>query len=78
MKILSGKHQVLVEGLNLYKKHSRPKKGQEKGQIISVPRPIDVSNAMLICSACGKAVKVGYRLEAGKKTRICKKCGAAI
>jgi len=78
IKILSEKNRILVEGLNLYKKHSRPKHQGEKGQIIIVPRSINASNALLFCSSCGQAVKVGYRLEGDTKTRYCKKCKAKI
>ncbi len=78
LKILIKKNKVLVDGLNLYKKHVRPKNQGEKGEVVSVPRPMDVSNVMIFCSACSKAVKVGYRSDAGKKIRICKKCGAAV
>ena len=58
--------RILVAQVNLRKKHQKPKKSGEKGQIIQMPGSISVSNAKLICSKCGKAVKVGYRLE-GKK-----------
>lgn len=78
LKVFPERNKILIEGLNLYKKHVRPKKEGEKGQLISVPRPIDISNAMLICSGCGKTARTGYRLDAGKKIRICKKCGTAI
>ena len=66
--------RILVAQVNLRKKHQKPKKSGEKGQIIQMPGSISVSNAKLICSKCGKAVKVGYRLEGKKKYRICKKC----
>ena len=66
--------RILVEGINMRKKHQKPKKSGEKGQIVELPGLIQVSNAKLICSRCGKAVRVGYKLIAGKKARICKKC----
>lgn len=78
LKVFPERNKILIEGLNFYKKHVRPKKQGEKGQLISVPRPIDISNAMLICSGCGKAIKTGYRFDVEKKIRICKKCGTAI
>lgn len=70
--------KVTVEGLNLYKKHVRPKRSGEKGQVISVPRPLPVSNVMLMCGSCGQPVRVGRRIEADKKVRYCKKCKAII
>lgn len=78
LKVLPQKGKILIERLNLYKKHVRPKTQEEKGQVVSVPRPIDISNIMLICQSCGRAVRVGYRVEAKNKTRICKNCGVAI
>jgi large subunit ribosomal protein L24 len=70
--------KILVEGVNLVKKHQRPKRTEEKGQIIELPKPIDVSNAKLICPKCGKPTRVGYKITEGKKYRICKKCGEEI
>ncbi|MEK7549284.1 MAG: 50S ribosomal protein L24 [Patescibacteria group bacterium] len=78
LKIFPEKGKVLVEGLNLYKKHVRPKKQGEKGQIISVPRPINSSNVMLICSSCNRTARTGYRFENDNKIRICKKCEAKL
>lgn len=78
LKVLPAKGKILIEGLNLYKKHVRPKRQGEKGQMVSVPRPIDVSNIMLYCPNCGRAVRVGFRLENKNKLRYCKKCGAKI
>ena len=69
---------LTVEGMNLYKKHVRPKKEGEKGQIIELSRPIKVSNIMLVCSGCKKQTRAGYKEERGKKVRVCKKCKAII
>lgn len=78
IKVFPDKGRILIEGLNLYKKHIRPKKEGEKGQTVLVPKPIDISNAMILCQSCGKAVRVGYAVKDGVKNRICKKCGAKI
>jgi large subunit ribosomal protein L24 len=78
IKVLPKENKVVVEGLNLVKKHNRPKKQGEKGETISVPRPINISNVSLFCSSCGKKTRVGYRLEGDKKLRICKKCQQLI
>jgi len=82
LEALSKERKILVEGVNLVKKHQKPKKTGEKGQIIQLPKPIDISNAKLICSKCGKPARVGYKIIAGTKNqkskiRICKKCGQA-
>lgn len=70
--------RVIVEGLNKVKRHQRPKKQGQKGQIVSVERPVDVSSVQLICKSCGKPTRISYRLHADKKDRVCKKCLAVI
>lgn len=65
---------VFLEGLNLFKKHVRPKKQGEKGQVVSLPRPLNISKIMLVCPSCKKAVRVGVKLEGEKKNRYCRKC----
>lgn len=78
LKAFPKERRVLIEGVNLKKKHQKPKKTGEKGQIIEKPAPISVSNAKLICSKCNKAVRVGYKIAGKKKYRICKKCNKQI
>jgi len=70
--------RISVEGVNIVKKHRRPKKEREKGQIVEIPKSIDVSNVKLVCPKCNKAVRVGYRLAEKNKYRICKKCKEEI
>ena len=70
--------RLTIDGLNLYKKHSRPKRQGEKGEIVTVPRSIAISNAMLYCSSCGKGVRTGIRIADGRKSRHCKSCDAVI
>lgn len=83
LKVFPKDNAVLVEEVNLAKKHQRSRKQGQKGQVIQLPKPIDASNAKLICSKCGKATRVGYEAvkAEGKKrhsARICKKCKAEI
>jgi len=78
LKIDSKKNKIVVEGLNLAKKHRRPKRQGEKGEIVTVARPLDASKVMLICSNCKKITRVGYEFIGGKKTRYCKKCKTAV
>ncbi len=75
-----GKPQkATVEGLNISIRHKRPRKSGEKGQKIQLPKPVRISNLMLICPHCGKATRVGHLIdEKGVKTRMCKKCGKRI
>ena len=74
LSVVVSKGRIVVEGLNIVKKHKRPRKEGEKGQRVEIPVPLDVSNVMLICSHCGKLTRVGYKIENEKKFRICKQC----
>lgn len=70
--------KIIVEGLNMVKKHQRAKKQGQKGQIINKERRVSVSNIKLICPKCGLAVRIGHRIDGKTKLRICKKCGSDI
>lgn len=81
VKVLPKDRALLIEGVNMAKKHQRPKKQGQQGQIISLSRPIDESNAMLLCPKCGKATRIGMSEAIGKgakRARTCKKCRAEI
>lgn len=78
LKVFPEASRLLVEGINLRKKHQKPKKGGEKGQIILLPASLSISNTKLICSKCGKATRVGYKILNKTKVRICKKCKQEI
>lgn len=78
IKVLPKESRIIVEGVNLRKKHVRPKRAGEKGQIVLIPGKIDVSNVKLICPKCAKATRVGYKIEDKRKFRICKKCKQEI
>ncbi|MFA5207822.1 MAG: 50S ribosomal protein L24 [Candidatus Paceibacterota bacterium] len=78
LKSIPTKSRIVVEGIALVKKHVKPKKSGQKGQVVSAPRAINISNVELVCSKCGKATRVGYEIVEGKKYRVCKKCGARI
>ncbi len=80
-KVLKGfpkELKVLVEGINIKKRHRRPKKQGEKGQVVEIFLPLFISNLKLICPKCGKPSKVGYKISDKKKYRICKNCGEEI
>ncbi len=71
-------NRIVVEGVNIVKKHLRPKREREKGQIVEIPKPISVSNVKLVCPKCNKPTRVGCRLTEKDKYRICKKCQQEI
>jgi len=78
IEALPKQNKVLVEGINLRKKHVKPKKQGEKGQVVSLPAPLDASDVKIICPKCKKTARIGYRIENKKKYRICKKCKGEI
>ncbi len=67
-------NKILVEGVAFKKRHLRPRKTGQKGEIVTTPTRIDASSAMLFCSHCGKGVRVGHAISESDKIRICKKC----
>ncbi len=69
-------HKVLVEGVNMVTKHTKPSAQNQQGGIVNKEAPIDISNVMY--SAKGEAVRVGFAVKDGKKVRINKKTGEAI
>ncbi|MDD5430967.1 MAG: 50S ribosomal protein L24 [Candidatus Pacebacteria bacterium] len=78
LEIDNKNRRILVEGINIVKKHKRPTKQGEKGEIIKIPKSLNISNVMLKCPNCGKGVRVGHKLNGDQKIRYCKKCQAPI
>ena len=79
LSMLSKKECVLIEKVNLVKRHSRPSAKNRQGGIIEKEGPIHISNVMILCSKCNSPVRIGRKtLEDGKKVRYCKKCGELI
>ena len=70
--------KVNVEGVNVATKHQRPRKQGEEGGIIKIETPIYASKLQVVCPKCGKATRVGHKIENGTKSRVCKKCGANL
>jgi len=78
IKVFPTLNRLLAEGVNLRKKHQKPKRSGEKGQIILMPCPIAVANVKLICPKCAKPTRVGFKILNKNKVRICKKCNQEI
>lgn len=72
------RQRVVVERVNMVKKHQRPTNKQPKGGILEIEAPIHVSNVMLICPSCAQPTRIGRRREDGTRIRVCKKCGKDI
>ena len=70
--------RVVVEGVNVVSKCKKARTAQDKSQIVKIEAPIDASNVMVVCPACGKPTRVAHHEIDGKKVRVCKKCGASL
>jgi len=77
-KVYRKSEKVLIQGINLYKRHIKKNEQMPKGGIISLPRPLFAAKVMLICPVCKKPTRIGYQIEKNKKIRICKKCQSKI
>ena len=70
--------RVLVEGVNIVKRHVKPRQDGQKGEIIEAARPISAANVKLICPDTKKGTRVGYKVIDGEKKRVSKKSGKVI
>lgn len=79
LQVYTGAGRILVEGVNLVKKHKKQTRQDQTGGIISIERPMAVGNVMLVCKSCNRPVRVGFSIQADTtKARICKKCREVI
>jgi large subunit ribosomal protein L24 len=72
------KERVIVEGLNLYKRHLKGDGRTRTSEIVTIEKPFPISKVMLVCPSCDKPTRVGIKQEGDKKVRVCKKCGKEI
>jgi len=81
-QVMPRDNRLIVEGLNMIKKHQRPTQTAgvpAPGGIVSREAPLHASNVMVVCKECGKAARTGLRVrQDGVKVRVCKRCGADI
>jgi large subunit ribosomal protein L24 len=79
LKVDSEKERVIVEKINVVKRHSKPSAANAQGGIIEKEAPIHISNLMIICNKCAEPTRIAKRiLDDGSKVRVCKKCGEII
>jgi large subunit ribosomal protein L24 len=79
LKMLPKKHRVIVEKINMVKRHTKPSAQVRQGGIIEREGGIDVSNLMIVCNKCNAPVRIGkHVLEDGTKVRMCRKCGEIL
>lgn len=78
LEIIPKTEKIIVKGVNIRKKHTKPRKQGEEGGIIPSEYSIHSSKVSVVCPKCGKATRIGYKVEKDEKVRVCKKCGATI
>lgn len=77
-KVWQKTERITVPGVNMGKRHSKPRSQGQKGGIVDFVRPLPISNVALICPKCKKPTRVGYKLVKNGKVRICRKCDQEI
>ena len=78
LSVFADDGKIIVEGVNIRKRHKKARQGNQKGEIITMPAPLPMARVSLVCSSCGMLRRVGFSIADGVKTRICKKCGKEI
>ncbi len=78
IQAIPSRRKVIVEGINIVKRHTRPTKAMPQGGIVEKEAPIDSSNVMLVCGKCNKPTRVAKKIVDGRRYRACKKCGEII
>lgn len=78
LEIIPKTEKIIVKGVNIRKKHVKPRKQGEEGGIIPVECAIHSSKVNVVCPKCGKSSRIGFEIEKGEKIRVCKRCGAKL
>jgi large subunit ribosomal protein L24 len=79
MRAIPEDGKVIVDGVNVAKKHQRATRATMQGGIIDKDMPIPVANVAIVCPSCGKPTRVGFKVDAaGTKVRVCKKCAGEM
>jgi large subunit ribosomal protein L24 len=78
-QVLPDKNKVIVEGVNVHRKHTRGRAGARQAGIVEIEAPMDASKVMVVCQKCNQPTRIGHTFLAdGSKVRQCRKCGELI
>lgn len=78
-KVYPSREQIMVAGVNEFKRHVKSREKGQKSEIITITKPMPAANIALVCPRCNKPTRVGFKKAAdGKKVRVCKKCKKEI
>ncbi|HEY6393933.1 MAG TPA: 50S ribosomal protein L24, partial [Candidatus Binataceae bacterium] len=78
MRVLPDQGRVLIERINIVKRHSKPKGAASPGGIVEKEAPLNISNVMFFCERCNAPVRIGVKVADGTKSRVCRRCGEAV
>jgi large subunit ribosomal protein L24 len=79
VRAIPDRQKVILEGVNVAKRHAKPTRATQQGGVIDKFMPVHISTVALICKSCDRPTRVGYKVEDdGEKVRVCKKCGATL
>jgi large subunit ribosomal protein L24 len=77
-RVYPARDQVLVLGINEFKRHMKSRSQNQKSEIITITKPLNVSNVAIVCPKCKKITRISFKIEKDKKIRICAKCNKEI
>jgi large subunit ribosomal protein L24 len=79
LKVVPDRNRLVVEGVNIVKRHTRPNPQRNiKGGIVEREGSLHVSNVLLVCPACGKPTRIGHSTQGDRKVRVCRKCEGVV
>ena len=78
LEVIPKQDKIIAKGINVRKKHVKPRKQGDEGGIISIECAIPSAKVNVVCPKCNKPTRIGYQIEENKKVRVCKKCGAKL
>ena len=79
LRVVPDRNRVVVEGVNVIKRHTRPNPQRNiKGGIVEREASLNVSNVQLVCPACGKPTRIGHSTQGDRKVRVCRKCEGVV
>jgi len=78
LEVIPKSEKIIVKGVNVRKKHVKPRKQGEEGGILSVECAIHSAKVNVVCPKCNKPVRIGYEIKKDEKIRVCKKCGSKL
>lgn len=77
-KAYPAENKVLIPNVNLYKRHLKARSQQQPSEIVTLTKPLPISNVSFICPKCKKESRLGYKIEKNSKSRICLKCKSEV